>query len=80
MDSRAVVTTDICLSTVEPPKSRQSRLSRQGGVFYISCGVMTMDDRGWILRPQKVATLLMTVSTTALVDRDLSNFTQGGLK
>ena len=28
-DFRAVVATDTCLSTVEPPKSRQSRLSRQ---------------------------------------------------
>ncbi len=31
--SRAVVATDICLSTVEPLRLRQSRLSRQGGHY-----------------------------------------------
>ncbi len=33
MDSRAVVATDICLSNVKPLKSRQSPLSRPGGIL-----------------------------------------------
>ena len=39
--TRAVVATDNCLSTVEPLRSRQSRLSRQGNNFQTLDGQST---------------------------------------